>query len=389
MHASDENPTDEWKALVYAEKQPRHSFDSKVRISVNRRDRHKCQMCGARNDLEIHHIKPRADGGLDDLDNLILLCRSCHDIAELEQLPSAYKIRNWMAERSRFLTEDDATKTPRLATPNKTQEKAARTRYKPLQTPKPPIRDSASNKVFRDEISKMYGEAKSWRAVSKLMGMSPAYAMRVARGDFELSEGAADAWIRNYRNQHAGTVRVRVCATCGGVHVVGDCHGKDGTPVIVADGEKIRLPHHTCHPSTVASVEDAHVKYGSWRKTAKGLGYQENFATVLSQIAAGKEGAISPEREDELRERLGMYPMYGIRVAPCRTCGQAHSIDDCNGKDGDIVIVGEDEVVKRKPRPKQSWPSYARRERLRAACKDRGITVEDAAEAWLEQEKTK
>jgi len=143
---------------------------------------------------------------------------------------------------------------------------------------------------------------------------------------------------------------------------------------------------HICHPSTVMYINGAHAVYKTWRKTAKGLGYQENFATVLSQIAAGKEGAISPEREDELRERLGMYPIYGIRVTPCRTCGQAHSIDDCMGKEGDIVIVGENEVIKRKPKPRQSYPSYERRAALRAECKARGVTVEDAAEMWLQSQ---
>ena len=43
------------------------------------RDNYTCQICGAKNTrLEVHHIKYRSQGGSDDLDNLITLCKDCH-----------------------------------------------------------------------------------------------------------------------------------------------------------------------------------------------------------------------------------------------------------------------------------------------------------------------
>ena len=43
------------------------------------RDNWTCQQCGARNTrLEVDHILARADGGMDDLENLQTLCVLCH-----------------------------------------------------------------------------------------------------------------------------------------------------------------------------------------------------------------------------------------------------------------------------------------------------------------------
>lgn len=36
--------------------------------------------CDTLTDLTIHHLVPRAQGGSDDLDNLLTLCRACHDL---------------------------------------------------------------------------------------------------------------------------------------------------------------------------------------------------------------------------------------------------------------------------------------------------------------------
>lgn len=97
--------------------------------------------------------------------------------------------------------------------------------------------------VLADEIRAEMSQAhngESWAAVAGFIGKSPAYAMRVVRGDLSLSEDAMDAWIRNYRKQFAGRASVRVCLSCGVAHVVGDCHGKAGHPVIQAAGEELR-----------------------------------------------------------------------------------------------------------------------------------------------------
>ena len=39
----------------------------------------KCKMCGAgKRKLDIHHIVPRSQGGLNSINNLIPLCKPCH-----------------------------------------------------------------------------------------------------------------------------------------------------------------------------------------------------------------------------------------------------------------------------------------------------------------------
>ena len=39
--------------------------------------------------MQAHHITPRGEGGADDIENLITLCNSCHDIVEV----AGYRIR--------------------------------------------------------------------------------------------------------------------------------------------------------------------------------------------------------------------------------------------------------------------------------------------------------
>lgn len=45
------------------------------------RDHYRCRACGATSDtarLTLHHICPRAQGGQDSSDNMIVLCIECH-----------------------------------------------------------------------------------------------------------------------------------------------------------------------------------------------------------------------------------------------------------------------------------------------------------------------
>lgn len=46
------------------------------------RDESKCKVCGFEIVVEVHHIKPRRDGGSDDLSNLITLCPNHHTLAD-------------------------------------------------------------------------------------------------------------------------------------------------------------------------------------------------------------------------------------------------------------------------------------------------------------------
>lgn len=38
----------------------------------------RCELCGSRRGLDVHHIIPRCVGGDDKLDNLIVICSGCH-----------------------------------------------------------------------------------------------------------------------------------------------------------------------------------------------------------------------------------------------------------------------------------------------------------------------
>ena len=52
---------------------------SSRRSAILHRDNYTCQCCGKKNcRLEVHHIKFRRNGGTDDEENLITLCKDCH-----------------------------------------------------------------------------------------------------------------------------------------------------------------------------------------------------------------------------------------------------------------------------------------------------------------------
>jgi len=63
-------------------KQPRLQLDSEryeqLRNQVLHRDGWRCQSCGARFNLEVHHKEFRSRSGDDSELNLITLCSACH-----------------------------------------------------------------------------------------------------------------------------------------------------------------------------------------------------------------------------------------------------------------------------------------------------------------------
>ena len=51
----------------------------KLRNNVLQRDGNSCVLCGSSNELHMHHIVPLCHAELDTVDNLVTLCRVCHE----------------------------------------------------------------------------------------------------------------------------------------------------------------------------------------------------------------------------------------------------------------------------------------------------------------------
>ncbi len=49
-----------------------------LRLEVLKRDNWRCQWCGERTNLHVHHIRHRSQMGTDAEANLITLCADCH-----------------------------------------------------------------------------------------------------------------------------------------------------------------------------------------------------------------------------------------------------------------------------------------------------------------------
>jgi len=73
-----------WRTKVYApSKSDLNEKEWKsVETKIKKRDGYTCRSCGLRVNLTVHHILPRDEGGTEIPDNLITLCRVCHDEIE-------------------------------------------------------------------------------------------------------------------------------------------------------------------------------------------------------------------------------------------------------------------------------------------------------------------
>jgi 5-methylcytosine-specific restriction endonuclease McrA len=64
-------------------KQPRLRLDrepyDQLRKQTLRRDGWRCQLCGSKKNLQVHHKQLRSQAGGDDDLNLITLCAGCHE----------------------------------------------------------------------------------------------------------------------------------------------------------------------------------------------------------------------------------------------------------------------------------------------------------------------
>lgn len=62
-----------------------------LRQQVLRRDGWRCQCCGTRSNLAVHHKELRSQGGDDSEENLITLCVACHSLLhELSRVPRMF-----------------------------------------------------------------------------------------------------------------------------------------------------------------------------------------------------------------------------------------------------------------------------------------------------------
>lgn len=61
-----------------------------VRQKVFEKYGHKCVRCGSIEQIEVHHKIPLKDGGTNDIDNLIPICRSCHQNVHNRKFDASY-----------------------------------------------------------------------------------------------------------------------------------------------------------------------------------------------------------------------------------------------------------------------------------------------------------
>lgn len=85
-----------YKNILYKRKNRKwqdSEFDkeyNEVRVTILERDDYKCTECGCDKHLHVHHIIHRKDGGTNDENNLVTLCKWCH--AEKHKDQSVYKL---------------------------------------------------------------------------------------------------------------------------------------------------------------------------------------------------------------------------------------------------------------------------------------------------------
>lgn len=76
---------------VSKKQQARNREYTKVRKLVYERDGGLCVLCGAMA-TDTHHIIFRSHGGPDTLENLVCLCRECHNLAHGVQAKEVRKV---------------------------------------------------------------------------------------------------------------------------------------------------------------------------------------------------------------------------------------------------------------------------------------------------------
>jgi len=89
-----------WQCTVYSRRGDENPLPEnwhEIKLNVVFRDRFTCQMCGKKfkfEELDAHHLKPRSEGGTNNIKNLITLCEDCHDVVEVNGIRYRDIIRN-------------------------------------------------------------------------------------------------------------------------------------------------------------------------------------------------------------------------------------------------------------------------------------------------------
>lgn len=90
-------------------------------------------------------------------------------------------------------------------------------------------------------VNNLHTEGQTWRKIAATADVSPALVHHVAHGRFEHA-----SWdtVRKLSLCLTGVdpgplTFTLACPTCGNMHVVGDCLGKVGQPVLLAEGEQV------------------------------------------------------------------------------------------------------------------------------------------------------
>lgn len=87
----------------------RQAINPKVRFEVFKRDQHQCRYCGHGPPdvkLEVDHVIPVAEGGRNDIDNLVTACAACNrgkgaTSLEVVQPATDDVVQHWVAHLSR------------------------------------------------------------------------------------------------------------------------------------------------------------------------------------------------------------------------------------------------------------------------------------------------
>jgi len=100
-------------------------------------------------------------------------------------------------------------------------------------------------------------------------------------------------------------------------------------------------------PDTIKKLAER--RNGSLRKLAQELGFPPSFAASLSDVLREKHEKVNLRTENRIRVALGLDPIAVYEVPPCPDCGLVHT-GRCRGKQGEVTIVGADEVVVKRAR---------------------------------------